>query len=66
MQGKNWLTSKQIAELLGITTQTVRNYVSEGKINAVILPSGHRRFYKQDIEKFINELSTTDRKGEKC
>lgn len=66
MQGKNWMTIKQVAGMMGVTTQTVRNYVSEGRIKAIILPSGHRRFYKKDIEEFINGLSVTDRKGEQC
>lgn len=62
MQGKNLMTTRHVAGLLGVTSQTVRNYVAKGKIHAVILPSGHRRFKKSDIEEFINRLSDAERK----
>ena len=62
MKETNWLTIKQVANLLGgISTQTVRNYVADGMLDATILPSGHRRFKKIDVEKFMNKLSVKGR-----
>lgn len=51
------LTVKQVAELLGVAAQTVVNYADEGKLKHWRLPSGHRRFRREDIEPFMAPAS---------
>lgn len=40
----NLLTVKEAAELLGVTTKTIRRWEQEGKIRSTRTPGGHRRF----------------------
>ncbi len=40
----NLLTVKEAAELLGVSTKTIRRWEEEGKITATRTPGGHRRF----------------------
>lgn len=40
----------EAAELLGVSTETIRNWTSAGKLAAVVTPGGHRRYRKEDVE----------------
>ena len=41
------------ADLLGVHVDTIRRWADSGKLPAVILPSGHRRFRVSDLEAFL-------------
>jgi excisionase family DNA binding protein len=56
MSNPERLTSKQVAEALGVSQSTVRNWSTSGLLKAVRLPSGHRRFYKDDIDRMRREM----------
>lgn len=43
------LTIGEAARALGVHVDTVRRWADTGRINAITLPSGHRRFYAADI-----------------
>lgn len=45
-------TTEELANLLGVTTRTIRNYLREGKIKGYKI-GGKWQFYKQDIEEYI-------------
>lgn len=45
-----YLTSGQVAEILGVNRATVRRWVNTGRIPAIKLPSGVARFRPEDIE----------------
>ena len=49
------LTTKEVADLLGIEPQAVRRYHRQGRLPGTRLPSmggrGHLRFRRADIEK---------------
>lgn len=48
------LRIKEAAEILGISTATLRKWDKEGKLRAVrISARGDRRYRKEDIENFI-------------
>ncbi len=50
------LRIKEAAEMLGISTATLRKWDKEGKLKAVrISPRGDRRYRKEDVENFINQ-----------
>jgi len=50
------LRIKEAAEILGISTATLRKWNKEGKLKAVrISARGDRRYRNEDIENFINQ-----------
>lgn len=54
MENNNFLTVKQVAELLQVHWQTVLNYIKGGKLEALRLGKGYR-ISKEALEKFVNE-----------
>ena len=45
------LTPAQAAEYLGVTTRTLRRYLKSGALKrTLVLPSGHARFARVDLE----------------
>lgn len=48
------LKIKEVAEILGVNTETLRRWDRTGKLKAIIISTrGDRRYAKEDIEKFI-------------
>lgn len=39
----------EAAAILGVGTNTLASWASLGKIRCVLLPSGHRRYYAEEI-----------------
>ena len=53
------LTVREVARLLNIHNNTVRRWSNRGIIRAYrITPRGDRRFRREDIARFLTELST--------
>lgn len=48
---KPFLTIKEASEMLGISTETLRNWERENKITPTYTTGGHRRFPRIEIEK---------------
>lgn len=48
--GGDLLTVSQAADLLGVSGDTVRRWERAGRISAFRTPTGHRRFYRSEIE----------------
>lgn len=44
---------KEVAQILGVSQQTARNYIDGGHITATILPSRVRKVFKRDLALFI-------------
>jgi excisionase family DNA binding protein len=54
---KEWLTVKQAADRLGVSTQTARNYADSGRLGRVArLPGGHRRIASTAVEQLRREI----------
>ncbi len=49
------LTIKEVAELLSISTKTLRTWDNEGKLKAIKTVGGHRKYLESDIENFLNK-----------
>lgn len=43
------LTISEASRLLGISTITLRRWSDSGRVPVVMLPSGHRRYRREDI-----------------
>lgn len=58
MNGK-FLTVKQAREMLGVTAPTLKKWSEQGKITAVKVPSGVRRYRLEDIQHILgcNEVN---------
>ena len=56
-QSRNMLTVGEASELLFVHPNTLKRWCDEGLIKAYrITPRGDRRFYKQDILQFLEQL----------
>jgi excisionase family DNA binding protein len=54
----NLLTVKQVSELLHIHPNTLRRWSEEGRIPALrITTRGDRRFRKDDVQRYLDELN---------
>lgn len=51
---KDLYTAKEVADLLGFTTQAVRNYIRCGKLKAIKLNGGYL-IAKEDVERLLEE-----------
>ena len=52
------LTARAVAELLGVSTETVLRWTRRGELPAIRLPSGQLRFRESDLEGWIEERAT--------
>lgn len=48
------LTPAEAAARLGVHRNTLAQYVKRGRLSAVQLPSGHRRYRVSDLERILN------------
>ncbi len=60
------LTVSQAAKRLGVSPGTVRAYADKGAIPVIKLPSGHRRFRPEDVQRLQRDmgLEPTDKEGQ--
>ena len=50
-----WLTLRETASALGVHHNTIRQWVRAGVIGSVRLNTGHRRFSRSLVERFVEE-----------
>ncbi|MFH1657060.1 MAG: MerR family DNA-binding transcriptional regulator [bacterium] len=56
---KKYLTIKEVAKLLGVTTLTLRNWDNSGKLKAYRNPLNNYRVYKpEEIEIFTRRIES--------
>ena len=53
---KAYLTTLEAAEVLLVSTETIRTWAQKGKLRAQVTPGGHRRFFHEDIEQFASSM----------
>jgi excisionase family DNA binding protein len=49
------LMPKQVAALFGINRHTLREWATTGRLRAVEITSGHRRYWRSDVERLLAE-----------
>jgi excisionase family DNA binding protein len=52
------LKISEVANQLGVSPESVRRYVRKGELAAIILPSKHRRFRREDVEAFLDRAAS--------
>lgn len=52
---KSYLTPNEVADLLMVSPVTVRQWAQKGQLHALTTPGGHRRFTRQEVERFARE-----------
>ena len=56
---KRYLTIKEVAKILGVTTQTLRNWDQKGQLKALRNPLNNYRIYKpEDIELLLRKIES--------
>lgn len=48
-----YITTREAAEMLGVTVRTIQNWVDSGKLYARLTLGGHRRLLRADVEKLV-------------
>ena len=49
----NLMTSGEVANLIGVSVDTIRRWEKSGKVAALFTPTGHRRFRREDVERLL-------------
>lgn len=58
---KGFLQIGQVADILGVTTQTLRNWHNSGKFRACVNPNSGHRYYKiEKVREFLATLTASD------
>jgi putative resolvase len=65
MSSDQLLKIGDVATLLGVTTQTLRNWTNSGYMDTVIGKGGHRRFRRSEVERLM-ELKEREDNIKKC
>jgi excisionase family DNA binding protein len=55
------MTAREVAELLGVSSETVLRYVRAGTLPAFRLPGGALRFREDAIDAWLEERATSSR-----
>jgi excisionase family DNA binding protein len=55
------LTAREVAELLGVNTETVLRWTRRGDLSAFRLPGGAVRFREAEVEAWLAERATPSR-----
>lgn len=49
----DYITTREAADMLGVTVRTIQNWVDSGKLFARLTLGGHRRLLRAEVEKFM-------------
>lgn len=52
------LTAREVAERLGLTTDTVLRWTRAGKLPGIRLPSGQLRYWEGELDEWIERQRT--------
>lgn len=50
-----WISTKQAAELLGVSQRTIQNWVDDGKLKSSKTAGGHRRLNPEEVRKLLQD-----------
>jgi excisionase family DNA binding protein len=52
------LTARQVAELIGVSTETVLRWTRRGELPAIRLPGGALRYREADLDDWLSRRAT--------
>lgn len=52
--GDGYLSTAQAAQVAGVSIRTIDRYVADQRLSCLRLPSGHRRFRREDVEALLS------------
>lgn len=58
--GDKLLSIGKAAELLGVSVGTLRAWADKGLVHAIRLPSGYRRFTREEIDEMRRQMGYED------
>lgn len=53
------LTARRVAEIIGVSTETVLRYTREGKLPGIELPGGAKRYREDVLEQWLTARETS-------
>lgn len=56
MNSRRYISLPAAADELGIHPHTLRRWVDQGKVQAIVLPSGYRRFTREGLDRIKADL----------
>jgi excisionase family DNA binding protein len=49
------LTRAEVAKIFGVHPRTVTNWAISGRLDCMVTPGGHRRFWEEDVKKMMEK-----------
>lgn len=62
-KNKPYLTPNEVAQWMMVSPVTVRGWAQKGLLQAEVTPGGHRRFRREEIERFARQWNPVGNKG---
>ena len=62
MHEKRFLSTKEVARLFEVTPNTVSRWAREEKMPALVMPSGRRKFPRDEIRRLVRDSEPTSGK----
>ncbi len=59
MTKANYLTSKEVADLFGVSRATVTRWAREGRLVSLVTLGRQRRYPRVEVERLLESLSST-------
>jgi len=63
---KEWFSCRETSRLLGVSTQTLRNWSQKGRITSIRNPSGQNLYNKKDINNILGRSNVFKEKRKVC
>ncbi len=55
MMNTRYLSSKEVAAILGVNVSTVKRWTEAGRLDAIVTPGGHRKFLLKHLHRFLRD-----------
>lgn len=63
LKNKPYLTPNEVAQWMMVSPVTVRGWAQRGLLQAEVTPGGHRRFRREEVERFAHQWNPVGNKG---
>jgi excisionase family DNA binding protein len=56
--GDDYLSTAEAARIAGVSVRTIDRYVAAERLACMRLPSGHRRYRRDDVERLLSDTES--------